>query len=68
MTPAIRRSVNRVDGAEKVTGAARYTADIRIPGLVHAAIVGATIPSGRVTAIDDVAASRPAACWRCSRI
>jgi xanthine dehydrogenase YagR molybdenum-binding subunit len=51
MTPAIGRSVNRVDGPEKVTGAARYCGEIPIPGLVHAVIVGATVPSGRVTAI-----------------
>jgi xanthine dehydrogenase YagR molybdenum-binding subunit len=58
MTPAIGRSVNRVDGPEKVTGAARYSGEIELPGLVHAAIVGATIPSGRVTAIqaDDALA------------
>lgn len=51
MTAAIGRSVNRVDGPEKVTGAARYSGEIPLPGLTHAAIVGATIPSGRVTAI-----------------
>jgi xanthine dehydrogenase YagR molybdenum-binding subunit len=51
MTAAIGRSVNRVDGREKVTGAARYCGEIALPGLAHAAIVGATIPSGRVTAI-----------------
>jgi xanthine dehydrogenase YagR molybdenum-binding subunit len=53
MSPAIGRPVNRVDGREKVTGAAQYSGEIRLPGLVHAAILGATIPSGRVTAIDD---------------
>src|ERR687892_734162 len=46
MSPAIGRPVNRVDGPEKVTGAARYSGEIELPGLVHAAIVGATIPSG----------------------
>jgi xanthine dehydrogenase YagR molybdenum-binding subunit len=51
MTGAIGRSVNRVDGREKVTGGARYSGEIPLPGLAHAAIVGATIPSGRVTAI-----------------
>jgi xanthine dehydrogenase YagR molybdenum-binding subunit len=56
MTPAIGRSVNRVDGPEKVTGAARYTGDIDLPGLVHAVVVGATIPCGRVTAIHDAVA------------
>jgi xanthine dehydrogenase YagR molybdenum-binding subunit len=53
VSPAIGRSVDRVDGHQKVTGAARYTAEIGLPGLTHAALVGATIPSGRVAAIDD---------------
>jgi xanthine dehydrogenase YagR molybdenum-binding subunit len=51
MTAAIGRSVNRVDGSAKVTGGARYSGEIPLPGLTHAAVVGATIPSGRVTAI-----------------
>ena len=56
MSPAIGKAVNRIDGPEKVTGSARYSADILLPGLAHAAIVGAAIPSGRVTAIDTGAA------------
>jgi xanthine dehydrogenase YagR molybdenum-binding subunit len=56
MTPAIGRSVNRVDGREKVTGRARYSGEILLRDLAHAAIVGATIPSGRVVAVDDAAA------------
>jgi xanthine dehydrogenase YagR molybdenum-binding subunit len=51
MSPAIGRPVNRVDGPQKVSGAARYSGEILLPGLAHAAIVGATIPSGRVVAI-----------------
>jgi xanthine dehydrogenase YagR molybdenum-binding subunit len=54
MSTAIGRPVERVDGPEKVTGAARYTAEIFLPDLAHAVLVGATIPSGRVTAIDDL--------------
>jgi xanthine dehydrogenase YagR molybdenum-binding subunit len=49
---AIGRAVDRVDGPEKVTGAARYAGEILLPNLAHAAIVGATVPSGHVTAID----------------
>jgi xanthine dehydrogenase YagR molybdenum-binding subunit len=56
VSPAIGRSVDRVDGKEKVTGAARYSGEIVLPGLTHAALVGATVPSGRVTAIDAGAA------------
>jgi len=50
-TTAVGRPVDRVDGHAKVTGGARYTAEIALPGLAHAALVGATIPSGRVLAI-----------------
>jgi xanthine dehydrogenase YagR molybdenum-binding subunit len=56
MSPAIGRPVSRVDGRPKVTGDARYSAEIPLPGLAFAAIVGATIPCGQVTAIDDAPA------------
>ena len=44
-----RRSVNRVEGREKVTGAARYAADTVIADVAHAIIVQSEIPHGRVT-------------------
>jgi xanthine dehydrogenase YagR molybdenum-binding subunit len=53
---AVGTPVTRVDGPAKVTGGARYTAEIALPGMSHLAIVGATIPSGRVIAIDSGAA------------
>lgn len=43
------RSVNRVEGREKVTGAARYAADTVIADVAHAIIVQSEIPHGRVT-------------------
>ena len=49
---AVGTPVTRVDGPAKVTGAARYTAEVALPGTVHLAIVGATIASGRVAAVD----------------
>jgi xanthine dehydrogenase YagR molybdenum-binding subunit len=49
---AVGTPVTRVDGPAKVTGSARYTAEISLPGMTHLAIVGATIARGRVTAID----------------
>ena len=49
---AVGAPVTRVDGPAKVTGAARYPAEIALPGLCHLAIVGATVASGRVTDID----------------
>ncbi|BCB80862.1 hypothetical protein Pflav_072720 [Phytohabitans flavus] len=44
--------VDRVDGQAKVTGGARYTAEVVLPDLAYATIVGATIPSGRIRRID----------------
>src|SRR5262249_11813672 len=52
MSPVVGTPINRVDGPDKVTGAARYTAEIVLPNIAYAAIVGATIPSGRVANID----------------
>jgi xanthine dehydrogenase YagR molybdenum-binding subunit len=49
---AVGNPVTRVDGPAKVTGAARYSAEIRLPGMTHLAVVGATIARGRVVAID----------------
>ena len=46
----------RVDGAEKITGRARYTTDIQRPRMVFAAFVRATIPCGRVLSLDIDAA------------
>src|SRR4051794_13313163 len=54
---AVGMPVTRVDGRAKVTGAARYSADVGVRGLAHLAIVGATIARGRVIAIDAQAAS-----------
>ncbi|MFI6444214.1 xanthine dehydrogenase family protein molybdopterin-binding subunit [Kitasatospora sp. NPDC050543] len=42
----------RLEGREKVTGAARYADDHRPPGCVHARPVPATVARGEVTAID----------------
>jgi xanthine dehydrogenase YagR molybdenum-binding subunit len=53
---AVGAPVRRVDGRQKVTGQARYSAEIALPGMAHLAVIGATIPSGRVAAIDADAA------------
>lgn len=44
--------VARADALEKVTGRARYTADERPPGVLHAVIVRAPIARGRVARLD----------------
>jgi xanthine dehydrogenase YagR molybdenum-binding subunit len=48
--------VNRVDGRRKVTGTAQYAAEIMVPNLAHAVLVGSTVPSGRVVGIETTAA------------
>ncbi|WP_375444689.1 xanthine dehydrogenase family protein molybdopterin-binding subunit [uncultured Fibrella sp.] len=44
--------IDRIDGKQKVTGSARYSADIKHPGLVHGVLVMSTIPTGRIQKID----------------
>ena len=36
---SVGRPVSRVEGFDKVTGRARYTADVDVPGLAHAVLV-----------------------------
>ncbi|MFC4013281.1 xanthine dehydrogenase family protein molybdopterin-binding subunit [Nonomuraea purpurea] len=52
----VGRPIDRLDGAAKTTGEARFAAEYPFPGLAHAALVHAAIPRGRVTAVDDAAA------------
>ncbi|BCB77560.1 xanthine dehydrogenase family protein molybdopterin-binding subunit [Phytohabitans flavus] len=53
---AIGRPLSRVEARDKVTGAARYTADTRLPGMVYAALMSSAVSAGRVRAIDTARA------------
>ena len=53
---AVGQPISRIDGRLKVTGSARYTADIPLETSVHAAIVYSTIANGRTVSIDTAAA------------
>lgn len=53
---AIGQPTDRVDGRHKVTGGARYSADIHLDNLAYAVPVGARVPSGRITNIDTTEA------------
>ena len=44
--------VPRMDAPERVTGRARYTADIMRPGMLYAVILRSTIPRGTIRSID----------------
>jgi xanthine dehydrogenase YagR molybdenum-binding subunit len=56
---AVGQPISRVDGRLKVTGRARYTADVPLAGTAHAAIVHSTIASGRIVSIGTSAAEWP---------
>ena len=47
----IGRSVQRKEGRAKVTGAALFTDDLKIEGLLHGATVRSRVPRGRITGI-----------------
>jgi xanthine dehydrogenase YagR molybdenum-binding subunit len=55
---AVGQPISRVDGRLKVAGGARYTADISLGGVAHAAIVYSTIANGRTVSIDIAAAEK----------
>jgi xanthine dehydrogenase YagR molybdenum-binding subunit len=55
---AIGRPMSRFDGRLKVTGAARYTADIPFADATHAAIVSSTIANGRTASIETSVAEK----------
>ena len=57
-TSPIGRDTPRVDGPQKVTGAAQYTSDFHIPGMLYAVPVEATIANGKVTALDTASAEK----------
>lgn len=48
----------RLDGYAKVTGQARYTADVQLPGMLYAKFVNATVPHAKVVSVDTSAAER----------
>jgi xanthine dehydrogenase YagR molybdenum-binding subunit len=52
----VGKPVRRLDGALKVTGQARYTADVRLPGMLYARMVTAPHPHARIRSVDASAA------------
>ncbi len=53
----IGKRVPRLDARAKVTGAAKYTTDIRLPGMLWARTVTAPLPHARIRSIDTAAAA-----------
>ncbi len=54
----IGRSVPRIDGVEKVTGAARYTGDLKFPNMLFGKILTSPHAHARIRSIDTSEAER----------
>src|SRR6478672_15623 len=54
----IGKPTPRVDGRAKVTGAAKYSADVHLPGMLYAALITADVPHARVLNIDTSQAEK----------
>jgi xanthine dehydrogenase YagR molybdenum-binding subunit len=48
----IGKPVPRMDALEKVTGQARYTFDVQLPGMLYARTINSTAPHARIKSID----------------
>lgn len=56
MSKTLGKALSRVEGIHKVTGQAKYTADIALEGLAYGVIFDSAIAKGRVVEIDTQAA------------
>lgn len=56
MTGYIGTATSRIDGRDKVTGAAKYAGEFKVPNLAYASVVSSTITKGRISLIDFSAA------------
>jgi xanthine dehydrogenase YagR molybdenum-binding subunit len=52
----IGKSVPRINGRAKVTGAARFTVDVKLPGMLHARLLRSPLPHARLASLDLSAA------------
>ena len=52
----IGASIPRLDGFEKVTGQARYTDDLTLPGMLHGALLRSPVPHAKIVRIDTTKA------------
>src|ERR671926_191374 len=54
----LNHRLTRVDGPVKVSGAARYTYDVRVPGMLFGRILRCPHAHARLTTFDSAAAAR----------
>jgi Molybdopterin cofactor-binding domain/Aldehyde oxidase and xanthine dehydrogenase, a/b hammerhead domain len=55
---SIGKPTPRIDGRLKVTGAAKYTADIKLPGMLYGVMITSPHASARIKSIDTSAAEK----------
>ncbi len=48
----IGKRVTRIDAIDKVTGLAKYTSDIKLPGMLYAKMLRSNVPHAVITSID----------------
>jgi CO/xanthine dehydrogenase Mo-binding subunit len=53
-----KRGVRRTDGVEKASGAARYTVDVQLPGMLHARFLTSPYPHASILRMDTSEAER----------
>ena len=58
MQKVIGKRIPRIDGAAKVTGEAKYTVDIELPGMLCAKILRSPLPHARIKHIDTSRAEK----------
>ncbi len=54
----VGKPLARRDGSLKVSGRAKYTYDISLPGMLHAAVVRSVLPAAKVLSVDTSAAEK----------
>jgi xanthine dehydrogenase YagR molybdenum-binding subunit len=55
---SVGKPVPRLDGRLKVTGAAKYTADVKLPGMLHGVMITSPHAHARIKSIDTSAAEK----------
>lgn len=54
----VGKDVPRMDALDKVTGRARYTFDVQLPGMLYARSLNSTVPHARIKSIDTSRAEK----------
>ncbi|HUO94516.1 MAG TPA: molybdopterin cofactor-binding domain-containing protein [Rhizomicrobium sp.] len=52
------KSIKRLDGVAKVTGGAKYAADLRLPGMLYAHVLHPAVHGGKIVSADMSAAEK----------